>query len=198
MVSHVAHKDDKMTPDTHYILGPNEFRAFIENYDHPEDLPEELLEGAFIAQAVMDAPAPDETNIDLKIIALNGQVFEAGRNDNEYDAFISRLTGQTVMVGKDMTVTNTVVLFRRDEDGEVTAVMPFAAGSPGMMTCYAHTGQHSSCQIDWVKETFSATEDEYQSLKKELTSAPFDYKFLVVDDLTSLGMEEPAIPTPTP
>lgn len=187
-----------MTPDTHYILGPTEFRAFIENYDHPEDLPEELLHGAFIAQAVMDAPAPDETNIDLKIIGLAGQVFEARRNDNECDAFISRLTGQTVMVGKDMTTTNTVVLFRRDEDGEITAVMPFDAGSPDKMTCYAHVGQHSSCDIGWVQETFSATADEYRALMKELTSAPFDYKFLVVDDLTALGMEEPAVATPAP
>jgi hypothetical protein len=183
-----------MRPDTHYILGPKEFHEFVDNFEYQDDLPEELRDGSFIAQAVMNAPAPDETEIDLKIIGLNGQVFDAGRNDNEYDAFISALTGQTVMIGKDMTETDTVVLFRR----EITAVMPFDAGSPDMMTCYARIGQHSSCHIDWVKETFPANEDEYQDLKAELTSAPFDYKFLILDNLTAIGLEEQATLAPAP
>jgi hypothetical protein len=187
-----------MRPDTHYILGPQEFREFVDNYQDQADLPDELRNGTFIARAVMDAPAPDETEIDLKIIGLNGEVFEADRNDNEYDAFISALTGQTVMIGKDMTVTETVVLFRRDEDGDITAVMPFDEGSPNMMTCYAHIGQHSSCDIGWVMEsTVPATNDEYSALQAELTSAPFDYKFLIVDDLTALGLEEQLSPAPT-
>jgi len=187
-----------MRPATHYILGPKEFRDFIDNFEYQEDLPEELRNGAFIARAIMDEPAPEETEIDLTIIGLNGQVFEAGRNDNEYDAFISQLTGQTVMIGKDMTVAETVVLFRRDEDGDVTAVMPFEEGSPNMMTCYAHVGQHSSCDIGWVAEgTFPATEDEYRALRAELTSQPFNYKFLIVDDLTVLGLEERPSPAPS-
>ncbi|TLX15972.1 hypothetical protein [Rhizobium sp. MHM7A] len=186
-----------MRPDTHYLLGPKEFREFIDNFEYQDDIPERLRDGSFIAQAVMDAPAPDETEIDLKIIGLNGQVFDAGRNDNEYDAFISALTGQTVMIGKDMTETDTVVLFRRDEEGEITAVMPFEQGSPDMMICYAHIGQHGSCHIDWVKETFPASEDEYRALKAELTSAPFDYKFLILDDLTAIDLEEQPTPAPT-
>lgn len=186
-----------MKPNTHYILGPKEFRDFIDNFEHQDDIPDELCEGSFIVQAVMDAPAPDETEVDLKIIGLNGQVFKTSRNDNEYDAFISALTGQTLMIGRDMTETDTVVLFRRDEDGEITAVMPFDAGSPGMMTCYAHIGQHSSCHIDWVKETFPASEEEYSALKAELTSAPFNYKFLVLGDLTAIDLEEQVVPTRT-
>lgn len=187
-----------MRPDTHYILGPQEFRDFIDNFEYQEDLPEELRNGAFIARAIMDEPAPDETEIGLTIIGINGEVFEADRNDNEYDAFISRLTGQAVMIGKDMTVAETVVLFRRDDDGDITAVMPFEEGSPNMMTCYAHVGQHSSCDIGWVTEdTFAAAEDEYRSLHKELTSEPFNYKFLIIDDLTALGLEERQTLSPT-
>ena len=186
-----------MRPNTHFILGPQEFRAFVDNYQYPEDIPDELRNGTFIARAAMDEPAPDENEIDDTIIGFNGQVFEADRNDNEYDAFLSALTGQTIMIGKDMTVTETVVLFRRDEDGEITAVMPFDEASPNTMACYAHVGQHGSCDIGWVSETFPASEDEYRALKAELTNAPFNYKFLIVDDLTALGLEERSFPAPS-
>jgi hypothetical protein len=66
-----------------------------------------------------------------------------------------------------------------------------------MMTCYAHIGQHSSCDIGWLENTRAATEDEYASLKQELESAPFTYKLMIIKDLTGLEMEEPEPASPT-
>jgi hypothetical protein len=68
----------------------------------------------------------------------------------------------------------TPVLFRADRHGphkgEVTAVFPTIPGSPGVMTCYAHIGQHSSCSLAWHRTTRAATPAEYTSLKRELES----------------------------
>lgn len=69
----------------------------------------------------------------------------------------------------------TPVLFRRDKPGthsdEVTAVFPTLPGSPRMMTCYAHIGQHGSCSPEWLRnDTVPATPEEYAPLKRELES----------------------------
>jgi len=74
----------------------------------------------------------------------------------------------------------TPVLFRYDHD-EVTAVFPTIPGTndPWSMTCYAHVGQHGSCDLGWYHTTRPATEAEYASLKRELESAPYGYKLKV-------------------
>ena len=60
------------------------------------------------------------------------------------------------------------VLFRIDKSGEVTAVLPTIPGSHGMMTCYAHVGQHSSCSREWYNTTTPATPFDYSDLFDEL------------------------------
>lgn len=76
------------------------------------------------------------------------------------------------------------VLFRAEKRGEfkgqVTAVFPTLPGSPGMLTCYAHVGQHGSCSKAWLADTRPATPDEFAALKRELESAPFHYRLKVV------------------
>jgi len=72
-----------------------------------------------------------------------------------------------------------MVLFRVDKHGEfkgnVTAVFPEMEGSPGMMTCYAHVGQHSSCSLGWMREkTRPAKPEEYKNLANELRSIGYD------------------------
>lgn len=73
------------------------------------------------------------------------------------------------------------VLFRADsEPGDnITAVFPTLPGSPGLMSCYAHIGQHSSCSRDWLRTTRPAKPEEYASLKRELESAPYRYQLKV-------------------
>lgn len=75
----------------------------------------------------------------------------------------------------------TPVLFRMDGSGEVTAVFPCEPGTNDWrtMSCYAHMGQHSSCDIGWYETTWNATEAEYASLRRELEGAPFGYRLQV-------------------
>lgn len=60
------------------------------------------------------------------------------------------------------------VSFRQDKDGEVTAV--FLDRNP--MECYAHIGQHSSCDAGWVRSTKVAR--NYADLKAEMERIGYD------------------------
>lgn len=76
----------------------------------------------------------------------------------------------------------TPVLFRMDRRGkhkEVTAVFPtLPADTQGRyMTCYAHIGQHGSCNPLWmVEDTRSAQPAEYAALKQELETIGYNLK----------------------
>lgn len=63
----------------------------------------------------------------------------------------------------------TLVVFRKFQ-GEVTALFPLEPGTnnPYDMTCYAHLGQHSSCDMLWARETKAAKPLEYRDLAREL------------------------------
>lgn len=80
----------------------------------------------------------------------------------------------------------TPVLFRvhrspKTHGDEVTAVFPCepydTAGH--LMSCYAHVGQHSGCDLGWYQQTRPALPEEYASLKRELESAPYGYRLKV-------------------
>lgn len=62
------------------------------------------------------------------------------------------------------------VLFRKDKDGEITAVFPTELGGSQYMdmTCYSHVGQHSSCDDGWYGSTVPAALAEYADLLTEL------------------------------
>lgn len=64
------------------------------------------------------------------------------------------------------------VIFRAERSGDfkgdVTAVFPTLDGAPGEMTCYAHIGQHSACNLDWYYSTRPAKPNEYEALLAEL------------------------------
>ena len=62
------------------------------------------------------------------------------------------------------------------EKDEVLAVFPdIIATNDGLVSCYAHMGQHSTCDLDYVKTLEPATEEEYASLLRELkTAAKYD------------------------
>lgn len=68
----------------------------------------------------------------------------------------------------------TIVLFRAERSGpykgSVTAVFPYLEESHGLVTCYAHVGQHGACSRGWYRGTRPATPNEYADLKAELES----------------------------
>lgn len=62
------------------------------------------------------------------------------------------------------------VSFRQDKAGELTAVFLDQMHDGKNMVCYSHIGQHSSCDIGWVRKTKPAKPSEYSCLKSELES----------------------------
>lgn len=61
------------------------------------------------------------------------------------------------------------VHFRKDQDGNVFAFFPELEGSPGLKSCYAHIGQHSSCAEEYAfQECKYATLAESKDLINEL------------------------------
>lgn len=70
----------------------------------------------------------------------------------------------------------TPVLFRREgpDASDIVAIFPTLPGSPGMMTCYAHLGQHSSCSPRYIHDTKPARPEEYADLERELQRIGYD------------------------
>lgn len=64
------------------------------------------------------------------------------------------------------------VSFRTDKSGEITAVFLDKAMRGEYMACYAHTGQHSECSVDWVRNTKVAR--SYAELRAEMESIGYD------------------------
>ena len=80
----------------------------------------------------------------------------------------------------------TPVLFRTEKagycKGDVTAVFFMECaehGNSDRMTCYAHVGQHGSCDAGWLRLTRRATFAEYDALRLELESPPYNYRLTV-------------------
>ena len=65
--------------------------------------------------------------------------------------------------------------------GEVTAIMPELPGTnnPYTCTCYAHMGQHGSCNISLINQcSRPATEAEYADLLAELRSLGYNMQVI--------------------
>jgi len=90
------------------------------------------------------------------------------------------------------------VLFRvvkaGDFKGTVEAWFPGLPGTNAYwkdMTMYAHIGQHSSGDVDYMQQkTRNAKPSEYASLKRELESGPDGYKLRVVKRMTRKHFEQ--------
>jgi hypothetical protein len=80
----------------------------------------------------------------------------------------------------------TLVKFRKHKDKkfnwDITAVFPQLKYNKNMygnsmLTGYAHLGQHTAVNIEWVnQDSEPATESEYLPLKQELESIGYDLK----------------------
>lgn len=56
----------------------------------------------------------------------------------------------------------------------------YTIGNDDLKTSYSHIGQHSSCHIDYAKESRLATVEEYTPLKEELES--IGYVLNIIDE----------------
>lgn len=75
---------------------------------------------------------------------------------------------------------------------EITAVFPCepATYTGYAMSCYAHVGQHGSCDYGWYQKTRPATPEEYAELKQELESAPYGYRLKIYQRINSTLREK--------
>jgi len=72
----------------------------------------------------------------------------------------------------------TPVIFRKFKD-EILAVFPYDVERSGSCTCYAHIGQHSSCDYDHVINTSKlAKEEDFKDLLSELKSIGYEVKII--------------------
>ncbi len=81
----------------------------------------------------------------------------------------------------------TPVIFRKEKDGDIIAIFPCEVASiqDYTMSCYAHIGQHSGCDLGWYHTTKAAKPEEYADLKQELEGAPYGYRLKVYRRMTS-------------
>lgn len=90
--------------------------------------------------------------------------------------------------------TKVKFLIEKPEDnysGEVFAFFPddnYTNFSTDTKTCYAHTGQHSACHIDYAGECKEATPEQYNDLKNELTGIGYKLEILTGDKLPGITL----------
>ena len=72
------------------------------------------------------------------------------------------------------------VLFRVEgRKRDVVAVFPtLIEGRAGIVTCYAHHGQHGTCDRAWYVTTRATKPAEYEALKSELESIGYNLHVL--------------------
>jgi len=103
-------------------------------------------------------------------------------NLNEAEKFINGKQSGKVLNFTDFIFENvkqqstmTDVVFYIDKDGQTLAYFPNDdADNKGNKTCYAHVGQHSACNPDYVKDLKKATPEEYKDLQAELVGQGYD------------------------
>lgn len=75
------------------------------------------------------------------------------------------------------------IFFRKESDGQILAVFSFSFRlndgrnlcNGGTFDCYAHAGQHCTCDLDYIKEsTTPASRSESAALLAELKSVGYD------------------------
>lgn len=76
---------------------------------------------------------------------------------------------------KTTSAPSTLVIFKKSQ-GEVLAIFPELPGTndPYTMTCYAHAGQHSSCDTVFVSNAKPAKPEEYEPLLRELKAIGYE------------------------
>lgn len=85
---------------------------------------------------------------------------------------------------QSQTADAPVPVIFRVEDGDALAIFPTIPGSPGMIQCYSHFGQHASGAEQYFRTLRLAKPEQYKALKAELEGAPYNYKLKVVKRIT--------------
>jgi hypothetical protein len=69
------------------------------------------------------------------------------------------------------------VMFRTEKEGNVLAYFPYEIHNGYVATCYAHIGQHSACDHEYIiKETKPCL--EFKELKIELESIGYELNII--------------------
>jgi len=79
--------------------------------------------------------------------------------------------------GERMT-TQTRVVFRRWDNGDIIALFPDLEEGEGYCLSYEHVGQHGGADYRIINDTEPAKETEYDSLFKELSSIGYNLRVI--------------------
>jgi hypothetical protein len=71
-------------------------------------------------------------------------------------------------------MTQVKFLYERDSNDVFACFPNIPHDNSGMLTCYAHIGQHSACHKDYAKECKEAPINEYWDLLEELISQGYN------------------------
>lgn len=99
---------------------------------------------------------------------------------------MGRLVSFEEMQQADVLLPLTDVIFRKwpkSKGGDVLALFPGDPGTDNQHTCssFQHIGQHGSADPRLcILRTQPARPDEYAALKRELESAPYNYRLSVI------------------
>lgn len=88
------------------------------------------------------------------------------------------------------------VIYRKDNDGWITAFLPELPAAHGRIVCYQHIGQHGEASIDYYSATTAAAPAEYAELHKELQGIYNDVELnikrrLYINDLYQKAWKNP-------
>lgn len=133
-----------------------------EIYDYWNYLVNEVGEDDFEAAEIAVRQCCDMNESANELSSFDDFVNEAFHVNDEYDETPEDEPTRVFFV-KEMNP------YTEEEEEEVLAVFPdIVETTEGFVRCYAHMGQHSYCDLDYVKTLEAATEEEYASLLREL------------------------------
>lgn len=178
-----------------YAACDNDMRGRVEQYELLRDLPEKL--SAYIGSREPNGMGIDKevgrtypvtvwTGLAIGFCTLVSH-YSRRKRFQCYATISGRdYTGSTEGVGMFVNLRETAASKRKRADAELTRVIfrkddgEIVACFPDDMSCYSHIGQHSEYVREWYADTKPATPEEYADLKRELESAPYDYRFKVI------------------
>lgn len=74
----------------------------------------------------------------------------------------------------------TIKIMFRKFGNEVACVFPYQIEGEFTVNCYAHIGQHSQCNWDFMYHTKPAKFEEFKDLMNEISQIYSDYKLEII------------------
>lgn len=160
-------KNENILPDTNLMENNTIFNKVVAKYTLSDVLKSQL------SNVVKNYDTDKEETI--KAIAA----ITSDSEDNIKTLINENVEAQIVETTETTVESPTDVVFYIDTDGQPLAVFPNeVADSKGNIGCYAHVGQHSACNRDYLINLKEAQPTEYVDLANELRGLNYNLNIL--------------------